>query len=217
MYLSPTYRLKLYRDFKAIDVKDPYGIIRYYEQYEEGLRTLELKEYLDCTLTYTDALFETNDYGRHIVMCDHLIELVITENIHEWGGDDIFCRLLLNKGASLFHQNDLQGSVRVLSALIKINPDYPMARPLLLHCLQVEKTPARLRTRAVSLLLLLCSAISAGSIGLWIQPFYPEWMDAATWATGILFSSGMVLYVSGEYLHLLQCRKQLKKWSNYTA
>lgn len=211
MYISPAYRLKLYRNFKAIDAKDPYGIIRYYEQYEEELHSLDTDEYLDCTLIYCDALFETDDFARHVVMCDHLIELVMAEGIHYWGGEDVFCRLLLNKGASLHLSGLLPEAIYVLSALVKINPANPNSVSLLTHCLQKERTPLRMRNRAIALLILMISALLAGITGFVVQPFYPQWLDAITKTTIVLFMTGAVILGLTEIFHAAKCRRLVRQ------
>ncbi len=211
MYISPAYRLKLYRNFKAIDAKDPYGIIRYYEQYEEELFSLETEAYLDCTIIYCDALFETDDFARHIVMCDHLIELVMAEGVHYWGGEDVFCRLLLNKGRSLYRAGSLEEAIYVFSSLVKINPGNEKAVAFLTHCLQKERTPERLKNRAVSLLILSVSALSAGVTGFVVQPFYPDWLDVITKVTIILFVSGSGLLGLTELYHLVKCRQTVRQ------
>ena len=206
MYTSPTHLLKLYRNFKAIDLRDPYGIIRYYERYEEGLSGLALQEYLECAITYTNALLETDDFARHIVMCDYLIELVMVENVHHWGGEDIFCRLLFDKSTALYHNGDPNAAIGVLNALLKIDPGHVRGADFLMHCLQQEKTPIRQKSRALALLLFLISALSAGTMGLAVQPFRPDWQDSATKITMSLFGSGLLLYLYGELRHYLQCR-----------
>ena len=54
----PAQRLKLYRNFKAIDAVDYHGIVRFFERFEDGIRTLDDNEYFDCAFRYTEALFE---------------------------------------------------------------------------------------------------------------------------------------------------------------
>lgn len=210
MYISPAHRLKLYRNFKAIDTKDPYGIIRYYEQYEEELYSLETEEYLDCTIIYCDALFETDDYARHVVMCDHLIELVMAEGVYLWGGEDVFCRLLLNKGTSLYLAGHLPDAIYVLSSLVRINPTNQNAVMLLTHCLQKERTPQRMRNRAVALLILMISALLAGVTGFVVQPFYPEYLHAITQITIGLFITGTGLLGLTEIFHIALCRRTVR-------
>lgn len=211
MYISPAYRLKLYRNFKAIDVKDPYGIIRYYEQYEDELHALEPDEYLDCTLIYTEALFETDDFARHVVMCDHLIELVMAEGIYYWGGEDLFTQLLFKKGKSFYCAGELKAAEAVLTALVKIKPDDEPAKMLLVQSLQKQFTPGRKKNRAVALLLLMISAIFAGATGFVVQPFYPEWLDTATKLTIAFFFAGTGLLAFTEIIHIAQCRQIVRQ------
>jgi tetratricopeptide (TPR) repeat protein len=201
MYISPAYRLRLYRNFKALEINDYYSIVRYYEQHEEGLHTLDLEEYLDCTLAYTNALFETADYGRHNVMSDHLIELVMAENIHQWGGEDLYTYLLFKKALALSHLGDLPRTIHILRQLIKINPNDLVARRTLFACLQRERPPRRMYIRAISLVLMLIAALATGISGVIVQPFFPYWFDTSMWACGAVLTLGLLILLLGEGWH----------------
>ena len=211
MYVSPAYRLKLYRNFKAIDAKDPYGIIRYYEQYEEELRTLETDEYIDCTLAYTDALFDTDDYARHLVMCDYLIELIMKEGIYYWGGEDLFCRLLHVKAVSLYNSGRLNEAINVLIALVKISPQQAQTAQLLSHYLQQEKTPGRMKGRAISLLIIFLAALAAGATGLIIKPFFQDYINLATQITGGMLITGVSMLVFTELRHYEKSHRTVRR------
>ena len=210
MYISPTQRLRLYRNFKAIDSRDPYSIIRYYEQHEEALSALEMDEFLDCTLAYTNALFEADEFARHIVMCDFLIEFVMRENITYFGGEDVFCTQLYKKGVSYYHLNDFPNATRVLTSAVKINPANIPACAILMSCLQQEMPKRRLKIRAWGLLLLLLSAITAGANSLVVQPFYPAFLPLCTYIAVGLFAVGSSTYLSAEASHYFKCKKTIK-------
>lgn len=207
MYVSPTYRLKLYRNFKALEVNDFYGVVRYYEQHEEALHSLDLEEYLDCTLTYTNALYETADYARHNVMCDHLLELVMAEGLDHWGGEDLFTQLLLRKSLAFYHHGDFAKATHVLRQLVRIQPNDAVARHLYLRCLLRQRPNALLRVRAVALLLILVSAVSIGLVGVVVQSFFPNWFVAGWWLAGGLLGAGLCLLLGGETWHWWHCQR----------
>lgn len=209
MFTPPVQLLRLYRDFKAIDPRDPYGIIRYYERYEMQLSALEWKEHLECMLAYTQALLDTDDFARHVVMCDFLIEWVMRENIREINGEDPFLKLLLDKGRALYRSDQLPAAVSVLSELERIHPGYSKTRPLLLQSLLQQRTPRKQLFRALSLLFFLLSALSAGTSGLVVQPFYAEGQVYVTNITIALFATGATLYLYGEFQHWRWCKAQM--------
>jgi tetratricopeptide (TPR) repeat protein len=204
MFLSPAHRLKLYRNLKALDAQDAYSVVRFYEENEEAFAALYPEEYLDCALVYTRALFQTNDYTRHIVMCDHLIEFVMTENLDYWGGEDQFTTLLWNKSQSLFYLEEFAKAVKVLHDLVRINPHRTEARDLLLLCLLRQKPPYRQKVRAIALLLLLLAAVSAGLSGLVFQAWFPDWQASIGWVSVGLLGTGMTLLLGVEVWHYVR-------------
>jgi hypothetical protein len=206
MYYSATTRLRLYRDFKALDPRDPYGIIRYYEQHEEALHWLDQDEFLDCALAYTNALFEAEEYPRHIVMCDFLIEYVMRENVTYFGGDDVFFSQLYKKALSYYHLNDMVNATRLLRSVVHIAPEHQQAQVILLDCLQKEMPKRRLHIRAWAMLLILLSALVSGTLGLVVQPFYPDWIRCCTYVAVALFSIGVLTYLLAEVEHYLRCK-----------
>jgi tetratricopeptide (TPR) repeat protein len=214
MYISPAQRQRLYRDFKSIDPRDPYSVIRFYEQHEDALATLELDSYLDCTLSYVNALSEAEEFQRQVAMCDFLIEFVMQESIVLFGGEDVFCSLLQKKGTALFALGQYDEAAKVLRSLVRIVPNHASAQALLAQCLQQEMPRHRLRWRGYGLLLLLLSAISAGVSGLVIQPFYPDWKSTASIFTVLLFVSGGVSYLYAEFSHYSLCRQTVRSWAN---
>lgn len=210
MYYSSAYRLKLYREFKAIDPKDTNGIIRYYEKHEEELHQLNLDEHIDCVLTYITALFDTDDFLRHNVMCDYMIELVMTENIENWGGEDLFLKLLYNKAVAYSRMYDWDDAVRILTSLVRIAPDYPSARMLLFTCMLRQNTPIRSKGRSMALFFILLSAVSAGSTALAVQPHFPEWLGINNSITIGLFACGVSAYSISETIFYYSCKRKLK-------
>lgn len=214
MQYLPAYRLKLYRNFKALEANDFHGIVRYYEQHEDGIRTLDLDEYFDCTLAYTEALFETGNHGKHIVMCDHLLELIITENLEGWGGDEVFRNVLFKKAASLFRQGEYGRAEYMLKELIKIHPWDAMPQRFLHTCLLRQKPAWLTLTRATAVLLVLLAALTIAVELFVIRPFFFDYYQHALYLHNGLLLTGVLTLAGGEGWHYLRCRhcvRQLAK------
>ncbi len=211
MYYSQATRLRLYRDFKALDPRDPYSIVRYYEQHEEALRWLDQQEFLDCTLAYTNALFEAEEYARHIVMCDFLIEFVMCENVTYFGGEDVFFNQLYKKSLSYYHLNDMPNATRLLISVVHIAPEHLPARAILFDCLQKEMPKRRLHIRAWALLAILLSALVSGALGLVVQPFYPAWVNAVKYGAVATFLVGLLTYLFAEVEHYKRCKRTISQ------
>ena len=194
MYYQPAQQLKLYRNFKSLRVNDFHGIVRYYEEFEEGIRALDFDEYFDCTYAYTAALFETADYGKHVVMCDHLLEIIIMENVDTWAGEDVYAQVLFKKAASLHQLREDAAAEHLLRELLKLHPDDRLAR----HTLQANLLRRRprwlLQTRAAALVALLLGALAV----------------AARSDLDRRLLGGAALLAAGELAHYWRCRHDVR-------
>ena len=208
MAYLPTYRLRLYRNFKAISTADYYGIVRYYEQFEEAIGTLDMEEYFDCTLAYTEALYEVGNYRQHLVMCDHLLELVIIQNIETWGGEDIYTKLLFRKAKSLYQQEEYPESAYILRELIKLQPRNPQPVRYLRGCLTRQKPEWLTKTRALAIAFTLLAAATIALEMFVVRPFFLDYYQAALLVHNILMVSAVLTFAGGEFWHGWRCHKE---------
>lgn len=206
MYFLPAERLRLYRNFKAIEVNDFYGIIRYYEQNEDGIRALDFDEYLDCTLAYTNGLFEVSDYGKYLVMCDHLLEVVIMQNVADWDGEDLYHRLLFKKAAALYHLLEYGKSERILREIIKIYPNDQLAALYLNKALLRQKPTWLFRARAATVAFALLAVIVIALEILAVPQFFPSLLQPMQIAHNFLVGLSLASISIGEASHTLGCR-----------
>lgn len=208
MYFLPAERLRLYRNFKSIEVNDFHGLIRCYEQNEDGIRALDFDEYLDCTLAYTNALFEVANYGKHLVMCDHLLELVIIQNVADWDGDDLYHRLLFKKSASLYHLQEFSKSERILREIIKIYPHDRRAAMYLNKALLLQKPAWLFRARAATVAFALLAVVVIALEILAVPKFFPDLLQPMQIAHNLLISLSLASLSVGEAWHTLRSRLQ---------
>jgi tetratricopeptide (TPR) repeat protein len=212
MNFLPANRLRLYRNFKAIEARDFYGIIRYYERHEDDLSALDFEEYFECTLAYTDALYETGEYQQNVVMCDHLLELVIMQNVESRGGADIFIQLLFKKAGALYRLQEYRQAAHVLRELIKINPADQRTARLLLRCSLHLKPAWLLKLRAASMVVILSAALVI-AIEICVLPFFSDYIDAARIFHNVLMFLGVILLFGGEFRHYFGCLRDVRNFS----
>ena len=208
MAYLPAYRLRLYRNFKAIDTADYHGIVRYYEQFEDAIGSLDMEEYFDCTWAYTNALFEIGNYAQHLVMCDHLLELVIMQNIENWGGEDIYAKLLFKKAAALYQLQEYPKAAYILRELIKLYPNYRMSVRFLRACLLRQRPKWLTTTRAVAMFL---AFLTAGAIALElfvIHPFFPDYYQGALITHNVLLGISLLTLAGSEFWHAWRCYRE---------
>jgi len=208
MHFLPANRLRLYRNFKALEANDFYGTIRFYERFENALRALDFEEYLECTVLYANALFETEQYGKHVVMCDHLLEIVIENNVHSWGGDDIFLKILYDKAVSLFYLRDFSTSAHVLRELIKMDPLHNGYLRLLNKNLLYQRPHWMRTTRALFILLVLLSAVTIVLQLFLIKPFMSDLEAQTQMLHYAMLGSGIGILLFAESLHAWRCMRR---------
>lgn len=213
MALLPAYRLKLYRNFKAIESADYYGVVRYYERFEDDIRSLDFEEYFDCTVTYANALFEVGEHGKHIVMADHLLETVIMENVETWGGEDIYAKLLFKKAASFFNLEDYPRAEHILRELVKLAPWDRLRVRFLRTCLLRQRPAWMPRIRAIALLFILLSAASVALEIFVIRPFFPALLTATQYAYFVFFAVGILVLAIGETWHGWHCLRETESFA----
>lgn len=212
MYFLPAERLRLYRNFKAIEINDFHGLIRYYEQNEDGIRALEFEQYLDCTLIYADALFEAEDFGKFIVMCDHLLEIVIMQNIHEWEGIDLYHRLLLTKSEALYHQQEYAKSERILKEVIKLYPYDGLAAVYLNKVMLRQRGVWLFHARGITVGLALFAVIVIALELLAIPQLFPDLSTPFQVAHNLLIGLSLAALSVSEAFHALRCRRRCLKF-----
>lgn len=213
MAYLPAQRLRLYRNFKAIDAADYHGIIRYFEHHEDGIRTLDEQEYFECALAYTEALFEVGQYGKHSVMCDHLLEFVIVQNIERWSGEDIFARLLFKKAVSLFQQREYTHSEHILRERIKLYPDDQPALRLLYACLTRQRPAWLAKTRAVAIGLAFLAVAAVGVELFVVRPFFWDYYETSLLLHNVLLIGALATLAGGEFRHAWLCRKAVRTFA----
>lgn len=210
--MLPAYRLKLYRNFKALEANDFHGMIRYYERLEDDIRTLDFEEYFDCTVAYTEALFQTGDHGRHLVMCDHLLEYIIMQNVETWGGEDIYAKILFRKSASHYRQRDYAKAEHVLRELVKLYPRNRLPQRFLRACLLRQKPAWLVNVRALSMLTLLVAAVLIALEMFVVRPFFHEFAPLARKAHQSFLWLGLGVLLFGELRHVWRCERSVARF-----
>lgn len=202
----PHFRLQLYRNFKAIASKDPYGAVRYYEQHEAAIQTLDFDACFDCTIGYTEALFVTGQYAKHVVMCQHVLELIIAHNVDAWAGEDYYQKTLHHKAVSHIRLHEQAQAIQALRALRKLYPGERLFARLLRQCLLHQRPTWLLRARARFVGAVLLAALLI-AVEIFVLPFFPDCLKPARILHNIILVAavGHLLYCEGK--HFIRCTR----------
>ncbi len=125
--LRPPFQKDIYRDFKRIEVGSLRTVVYYYEQYQTAIEQLREEEYIEMTIDYAQALYQLQWHVRFLAIIDKVLELVIMHNVYTYQGENLFEKLLFQKGLAHIERKEYEQGINVLQALLKINPAYPLA------------------------------------------------------------------------------------------
>lgn len=207
-YLQPTYHSKLYRDFKSIDASLYRDIVHFFERREEEIRQLDFEEYFELLYVYVNALFEVGAYQKHLVMVDEVIESAICYNLTVYKQEDIFKTALFRKAASLYNTSDFAGAEHILRELVRMDPDCQDAVLFLKKCLRSSQIRVLQMFRAMSIFSFLLSALVISIELLVVRPFYPLHTGWVAALRTVIFSMGILSWVTGEGWHRLQVHQR---------
>lgn len=203
------YYSQLYRNFRAIDAGEYRKRVHFYERHEKEIKQLDFLEYFELLVAYTNALFETAAYKKHILMADVVIEISFMENITEIGGQEVFHTTLFKKALSYYNLQDLTSAMYVLTELIKIDPNDFEATYFLERCLRKSRPQFIRNTRATAIGLFLATALIISIETLFVRNFSPEYMSLVEVIRNITFGLGFFILIGGELIHWLKAKRDV--------
>lgn len=148
--------------------------VRYYEDNRSHIVNLSYEERIDVELDYAICLFEIGKYHKFLSKADSLIEVVITDNIFEYNGLNIYNDLLFKKAACLFNTGQYTKSEKVLKAVANLEPENNVARTLYGKCKRKQGRDWYEGAKAVAVVFLITAVVLSFIELLIIQPFYEE-------------------------------------------
>jgi hypothetical protein len=203
------YYSQLYRNFRAIEAGEYRKRVHFFERHEKEIKQLDFLEYFELLVAYTNALFETAAYKKHVLMADVVIEISFMENITEIGGQEIFHTTLFQKAMSYYNLQDLTSAMYVLTELIKIDPHDFEATYFLERCLRKSRPQFVRNTRATAIGLFLATALIISIETLFVRNFSPEYVSLVEVIRNVSFCLGIFILISGELIHWLKAKREV--------
>ncbi len=176
--LRPPFQKDIYRDFKRIEVGALRTVVYYYEQYQAAIEELDEEEYIEMTIDYAQALYQLQWYARFLAIVDKALELVIIHNVYTYQGENLFEKMLFQKGVANIEQRQYEEAIRVLESLLKINPSYPLAYKTIQKAFFFQNPVFSKLSRVtiIGLSLFTCFWILLELLS--VRPFYPSYAPA---------------------------------------
>lgn len=211
MHFLPANRLRVYRNFKAIEKDDFHGIVLFYETHEDALQYLETETLFECMLAYANALLELNQFGKHVVMCDQCLLLMIENNLGQSGNDPLYRQILFDKSISLFYLDEFDQAMHITKQLMRLDPSEPAFFRLHVKCALQQKPQWLMRGRALSMALILLSAALIGVYLFVCKPYRPAWSGLVLGAHYTTLGASVLLLLWIEARHIYITQKQARR------
>ncbi len=202
MNFSPsTYRSKIYQDFKEMDAAEHRSMVRFFEDNQKDIKSLELNEYFELLCQYLVSLHETGSYDKYIQNADYAIEACIVHNLTTPNDKDIYRKLLFKKAACHFSLMDYEKASHIWHELVKMDPTDEESIKSLKRCLWKQKPNYVKKTRAISILLFMLSALIIAGELIVIKHLFPHLEEDVQMIRSLIFFSGLSLLLLGDLLH----------------
>jgi hypothetical protein len=198
---SSIYYSPIYRRFKSFDENAYRAVVHFYEKNEDEISGLEFDEYFDFLVTYTNALFYSEEYRKHLLMADAVIETSFEHNEPFFQEEDILQKMLLQKATSHYHLMDFKKSVRILSELININPFDKNHVKLLQKCLWFDYPAYIQPVRGLAIASFLLSALVIALHLLVVKALLPDFDDQTAVFRNITLILGFGILIAGHGIH----------------
>lgn len=197
----------LYLSFISIE-KSNYGkIILFFQENEEGIRSLSIKEFEEIILDFCDALFEAGQYERYIKFSLEILPISL-----EYGAPEhLYPKILFRRAASFYNVGLIWEAENILVQLCSIDTKQKEVRLLLKKCIQNRRKGLVQKNRAIAILLILLTALLSSGEVLFIRPFYEQYTTNFVIARYLLIGLAIILVSFGFLFEYFTIRRQIEK------
>jgi len=209
------HKAQAYLKYYSIE-KDAYrDRVRFYEENFPAIEHLDYSEKIEIDIDYCLCLFELGRYARVLQRIDQLIETIISENIYEYMGMNIFNELLFRKAACYYNLQKIEACKNVLKQLIKIEPKNKVANSLYALCLRNSQSDLNIALGALTNVSILMAISITIVIILLIDPFYDEYVLPFYWIRNGCLVVALLNIIFGEILLNYRIFKQTGRFSSF--
>jgi hypothetical protein len=207
-----TYHSALYREFRAIAPADQRKIIHFFEQHEEAIRGLYPEEVFEMITTYSEALYDINQFRKFLVVADEVIYRSIEQNVVFFQGKDIYKWMLYRKARALLKCLDPDPAEHILRELLRMAPKEKAYLRLLRKCFYLRKPNWVRQARAIGIFLFLLTALVTALEVLFVTPFTPDWTPEIQLVRNSTFGLGILAIVGSDLIHRHRINRALGRF-----
>jgi len=197
----------LYLSFISIE-KSNYGkLIMFFQENEEGIRSLNIKEFSEIILDFCDALFEAGQYERYIKFSLEILPISLEYGVPVY----LYPKILFRRAASFYNIGLISKAENILIQLYRIGTNQKEVRLLLKKCIQKKRIGFVRKNRAIAILFILLTALISSGEVLFIRPFYEQYTSNFVMARYLLIISAVMMVSFSILFEQFTIRRQIEK------
>jgi len=204
----------VYQEYLELDSSAYQEKIRYYERNHSEISQLPFSVSVEIQCECVMAYFEVGAYYTYLKEVDRLIQLVISENIFEVQGKNIFEELLFRKAAALYNVVDYYQSEHVFSELLKINPTNQLYQKAFAKCSIDKLRYEGQGFRSVTIALFILTGIIIAIELLCIRPFHESKIFITELSRNLLFLLAIGSFIFQETRIRLLTKNKIQELTN---
>jgi tetratricopeptide (TPR) repeat protein len=212
LHRKTTYQSAVFQDFESLGKTNYHEIIRFCERNHDAMEALNFQEYFIMELAYCNALFQMENYSKHLEIANKVIELSIFNNVHLFQGEDIYQKTLFQKAQAHKILNHLPEAIHITKELLKMNVNSKEYQSFLKFCYIKNNTPFLENLRGYGVLMCFIAASFLVLNILIIEPFYPKKVSLFHNLSIIGLIFGAILLIGGLTVHHWQAKNKFREF-----
>jgi tetratricopeptide (TPR) repeat protein len=212
---------RIYKDYYRLGATAYREKMKFYENHQRYLDSLDFDDATDMKLDYLGCLFEVGRYERYLQYVDEMLVIVISENIKTYKGEDIFVDLLFKKAACLYQIKEYTRSMNILAQLRNMAPSHRLVIDLYGLCKRKIPDDLRLTIKAIGMASLTLIAGIALTKIIVVDAFYSDAIAFFSSLQMILVGVALSSFALAECLFQYRIYKEIgmypSPWINYVA
>ena len=194
-----TYHSPLYVSYFSIPEKSYSDKINWYESHFKQIQSLNDKAKTHIDLDYTLSLFHVGRYHQYISQVDTLIEKVISENIVEVDGKDIYQQLLFCKAACYYNTNQVEQSLHILLELCKMDKTNKVYKSFCSKVLRLSSYRKFDRLKGVALGMILVALVIIIAEIILVRTIMTSYIEVVELSRNVLLGFAFILLAFNEW------------------
>ena len=199
----------IYDEFKEIEPNDYLQKLKFYEELNEQIFSLQKDQQYFLKFEYVKALFDLGRYQKVLLEIDELIEYIFLHNL-SFSDEDCFVHSIFIKAASTFHLSMYDKAIELSKQLVSMKPENRIYAELLRKCYYQKNEWSSIDLRLVAIMSILIIAIAGAAYYLLNNADTGKYLLMLLWINIVILITIGILRLFFELLSRYQAQKTIR-------